>query len=64
MNHPGQIAAGYTPVMDCHTSHIACKFAELKEKIDKRTNKKIEDAPKVFEFVFVLYSHCCLAACL
>lgn len=33
MNHPGQIQAGYTPVLDCHTAHIACKFNELKEKV-------------------------------
>lgn len=46
ISHPGQIAAGYTPVLDCHTSHIACKFAELKEKIDKRSGKKLEDNPK------------------
>merc|ERR1712226_1537357 len=26
LNHPGQIQAGYAPVVDCHTSHIACKF--------------------------------------
>lgn len=46
MNHPGQIGAGYTPVLDCHTAHIACKFAELKEKVDRRTGKKVEDNPK------------------
>jgi len=46
LSHPGQIAAGYTPVLDCHTAHIACKFAELIEKIDRRTGKKLEDAPK------------------
>ncbi|KAJ3120173.1 translation elongation factor EF-1 alpha [Nowakowskiella sp. JEL0407] len=46
LNHPGQIAAGYCPVLDCHTAHIACKFAELVEKIDRRTNKKLEDNPK------------------
>uniref|UniRef100_A0A8C5YHJ4 Tr-type G domain-containing protein n=1 Tax=Microcebus murinus TaxID=30608 RepID=A0A8C5YHJ4_MICMU len=26
LNHAGQISAGYTPVLDCHTAHIACKF--------------------------------------
>jgi len=46
MNHPGQIAAGYCPVLDCHTAHIACKFAELKEKVDRRSGKKVEDEPK------------------
>ncbi|KAJ2744282.1 translation elongation factor EF-1 alpha, partial [Coemansia sp. BCRC 34490] len=46
MNHPGQISAGYAPVLDCHTAHIACKFAELLEKIDRRTGKKVEDNPK------------------
>jgi elongation factor 1-alpha len=44
--HPGQIAAGYAPVLDCHTAHIACKFQELKEKVDRRSGKKVEDAPK------------------
>ncbi|CAI4218220.1 unnamed protein product [Parascedosporium putredinis] len=37
LNHPGQIGAGYAPVLDCHTAHIACKFSELLEKIDRRT---------------------------
>jgi len=46
LNHPGQIHAGYTPVLDCHTAHIACKFAELKEKVDRRSGKKVEDNPK------------------
>jgi len=46
LNHPGEIGAGYSPVLDCHTAHIACKFAELKEKIDRRSGKKIEDNPK------------------
>ncbi|WP_395241574.1 EF-Tu/IF-2/RF-3 family GTPase, partial [Salmonella sp. s51933] len=45
LNHPGQIKVGYTPVLDCHTAHIACKFSELTEKIDRRTNKKTEDNP-------------------
>jgi len=46
LNHPGQIAAGYAPVLDCHTAHIACKFAELIEKIDRRTGKVMEQSPK------------------
>ncbi|KAJ2549099.1 translation elongation factor EF-1 alpha [Coemansia sp. RSA 1933] len=46
MNHPGQIGAGYAPVLDCHTAHIACKFSELTEKIDRRSGKKVEDNPK------------------
>ncbi|XP_063556909.1 elongation factor 1-alpha 1-like [Gorilla gorilla gorilla] len=46
LNHPGQISAGYAPVLDCHTAHIACKFAELKEKIDRCSGKKLEDGPK------------------
>jgi len=46
MNHPGQISAGYCPVLDCHTSHIACKFETLQVKMDKRSGKKLEDNPK------------------
>ncbi|WWC86474.1 translation elongation factor EF-1 alpha [Kwoniella dendrophila CBS 6074] len=46
LNHPGQIGAGYTPVLDCHTAHIACKFSELIEKIDRRTGKVMEANPK------------------
>merc|ERR1712241_1590025 len=47
LNHPGQIHAGYAPVLDCHTAHIACKFEELIEKIDRRSGKKLEDNPKM-----------------
>lgn len=46
LNHPGQISNGYTPVLDCHTAHIACKFREIKEKCDRRSGKKLEDNPK------------------
>ena len=46
LNHPGQINAGYTPVLDCHTAHIACKFTEIQQKIDRRTGKVLEEEPK------------------
>lgn len=56
LNHPGQIGAGYAPVLDCHTAHIACKFQELIEKIDRRTGKSIEASPK-----FVKSGDACIA---
>jgi elongation factor 1-alpha len=46
LNHPGQICNGYAPVLDCHTAHIACKFVEIQQKIDRRTGKEVEAAPK------------------
>ncbi|KAH3903528.1 elongation factor 1-alpha SCDLUD_001169 [Saccharomycodes ludwigii] len=46
LNHPGQISVGYSPVLDCHTAHIACRFDELIAKNDRRSGKKLEDNPK------------------
>jgi elongation factor 1-alpha len=46
LNHPGQIHAGYAPVLDCHTAHIACKFKELLTKVDRRSGKELEASPK------------------
>merc|ERR1712198_194089 len=47
LNHPGEIHAGYQPVLDCHTAHVACKFSEIKEKIDRRSGKVLEQNPKM-----------------
>merc|ERR1711935_158675 len=46
MHHPGQITNGYAPVLDCHPCHIACKFTEIENKMDKRTGKVTEEFPK------------------
>lgn len=46
LNHPNTISAGYTPVLDCHTCHIACRFDELLEKIDRKTGKACEENPQ------------------
>jgi elongation factor 1-alpha len=46
LNHPGQICNGYTPIIDCHTAHIACKFEEIIEKVDTKTGKILEEDPK------------------
>jgi len=46
MGHPGEIRAGYAPVLDCHTAHIACKFAILQNKMDRRSGKILEEEPK------------------
>lgn len=46
LNHPGQISAGYAPVLDCHTAHIACKFNVIESKIDRRSGKELEKEPK------------------
>merc|ERR1712137_715414 len=40
------IKSGYAPVLNCHTCHIACKFTEIENKMDKRTGKVTEEFPK------------------
>jgi elongation factor 1-alpha len=46
LNHPGQISNGYSPVLDCHTAHVACKFKSIEQKMDRRSGKVLEENPK------------------
>jgi elongation factor 1-alpha len=53
LNHPGEIHEGYSPVVDCHTSHIACKFAEIISKVS---------SPSFLSYLFILLFsliYCC-----
>lgn len=46
LNHPGTISVGYSPVLDCHTAHIACRFDEIQQRMDRRSGKTLEENPK------------------
>jgi len=46
LDHPNRIMAGYTPVLDCHTAHIACRFNKLISLINKRNGEVLEENPK------------------
>ena len=46
LDHPNRIMAGYTPVLDCHTAHIACRFNKLLSLINKRNGEVLETDPK------------------
>ncbi len=45
LSHPTAISKGYTPVVHVHTAQVACKFKELKQKIDPRNGQVKEENP-------------------
>ena len=45
LNHPGGIKNGYSPIIDCHTTHISCKFTSIKAKVDRKTGAELEAEP-------------------
>lgn len=49
IDHPNGIHEGYSPIIDCHTSHTACRFETLKAKIDRRTGVVLEENPSVIK---------------
>lgn len=46
MNHPNRIVTGYTPLVDCHTSHTACRFEEIVATVNRKTGEVIQDHPE------------------
>lgn len=46
LQHPTAIAAGYTPVFHVHTAQIACKIAQIVNKLDPKTGAPIEQNPQ------------------
>jgi elongation factor 1-alpha len=45
LNHPSVITKGYTPVFHCYTAQVACRFEEIKKKLDPRTGAVKEENP-------------------
>ena len=45
LNHPSVITKGYTPVFHCYTAQVACRFEEIKKKLDPRTGQVKEENP-------------------
>ncbi|KAL6056393.1 Elongation factor 1-alpha [Balamuthia mandrillaris] len=40
-----EIRPGYSPVVDCHTSHVSCRFDQLLSKLDRRSGNVLEENP-------------------
>lgn len=47
--HPGTIKVGYSPIVDCHTAHVACEIEEIKERVDRKTGESVEKNPKTIK---------------
>lgn len=46
LNVTNEITVGFTPVIDIHTAHVACKFVEIISRIDRHTGAELEKNPK------------------
>ena len=33
-------------MIDCHTAHVACRFEDIRERLDRRTGKVVETNPE------------------
>jgi len=43
------IRTGYSPIIDCHTAHIQCKFEKILAIVDKKTAKELEKLPEFIQ---------------
>ncbi|CAG5110343.1 Oidioi.mRNA.OKI2018_I69.chr2.g4755.t1.cds [Oikopleura dioica] len=46
LNHPTRITGGYSPRLKCNNRSFPCQFTKLLAKIDRRSNKSLEDSPE------------------
>lgn len=49
LNHPGEIHAGYSPVVDICGQSVKLTLKELKQKIDRRSGKLLETNPDMIK---------------
>ncbi len=49
MKHPKGVKPGYTPILDLHTLHMACKFETFVSKIDRKTGEVVEENPTILK---------------
>ncbi len=49
LNHPSQIAVGYTPVLHIHTATVAAKIVEIVSRLDPRTGQEVEKNPSTIK---------------
>merc|ERR1711988_71606 len=60
LNH-NNIVDGYTPVLDCHTAHIACKFNTIFAQVDPR-NGAIKGKASATEKLVIRKNQACLVS--
>lgn len=49
LHHPTAISNGYTPVLHAHTTQVAVKFKELKQKLDPKTGGVAKENPDLLK---------------
>lgn len=49
LHHPTAVSKGYTPVLHAHTTQVAVKFKELKQKLDPKTGGVAQENPDMLK---------------